>query len=95
MSFGLFNLCSPEGITDILAILAIIIQLMGLAVLARALLSWVVRDPYNPVARALDQITEPILQPLRQVIPRMGMMDLTPLVAIIGLSVVGQILCSA
>ena len=68
---------------------------MGLAVLARALLSWVVRDPHNPVARVLDQITEPILQPLRQVIPRMGMMDLTPLVAIIGLSVVGQILCSA
>ncbi len=94
MSLGLFDLCSPDGITDIPAILAIIVQLMGMAVFARAILSWIVRDPHNPVARALDQITEPILQPLRQVIPRMGMMDLTPLVAIIGLSIIGQILCS-
>lgn len=74
--------------------LAIIIQLMGLAILARAILSWVVRDPYHPVTRALDQITEPILQPLRQVIPRLGMIDITPFVAIILLSLIGQILCT-
>ncbi len=88
----LFNLCSPDFP---FGIVAIVIQLLGLAILARALLSWFVRDPYNPVTRALDQVTEPILQPLRRVIPRMGMMDITPLVAIIGLSVIARILCSA
>jgi YggT family protein len=69
-------------------VLAALIQLLALAIFFRAILSWFVRDPYNPVVQALDAITEPILQPLRQIIPRMGMIDLSPLVAIILLSVI-------
>jgi YggT family protein len=38
----------------------------------------------------LDQITEPILAPLRRVVPRLGMIDITPLVAIIILQVLAQ-----
>jgi YggT family protein len=69
-------------------ILAALIQLLVLAIFIRAILSWVAPDPYNPIVRALDAITEPILQPLRQVVPRLGMIDITPLVAIILLSVI-------
>ncbi|MGB2694478.1 MAG: YggT family protein [Dehalococcoidia bacterium] len=72
-------------------ILAALIQLLALAIFLRAILSWVVRDPYNPVVQFLDQITEPILQPLRQIMPRMGMMDLSPLVAIILLQVLASL----
>jgi len=75
--------------------LAALIQLLALAVLARALLSWFVRDPFNPIVQALDAITEPILQPLRQIIPRMGMIDLTPLVAIILLQVIAGLLINS
>jgi YggT family protein len=74
---GLFY--SPDSLSGALALL---IQLLGYAVLARALMSWVSRDPMNPVVRALDTITEPILQPLRQIVPRMGMIDITPMIAI-------------
>ena len=87
-----FNICPPDP-SQPLSILAAIIQLLGLAVFFRAILSWFVRDPYNPIVRALDTITEPILQPLRQIVPRMGMMDITPLVAIIVLSIIGRMLC--
>ena len=87
-----FNICSPDP-SHPLSILAAIIQLLGLAIFFRAILSWFVRDPYNPIVRVLNSITEPILQPLRQIVPRMGMMDLTPLVAIIVLSVIGGMLC--
>jgi len=38
----------------------------------------------------LDQITEPILSPLRRIVPRIGMIDITPLVAIILLQVLAQ-----
>ncbi|OGO50876.1 MAG: hypothetical protein A2148_07940 [Chloroflexi bacterium RBG_16_68_14] len=69
-------------------ILAALIQLLALAIFFRAMLSWFVRDPYNPIVQVLDAITEPILQPLRKIIPRMGMIDITPLVAIILLSVI-------
>ncbi len=72
-------------------LLAAVIQLLSLAIFFRAILSWFVRDPYNPIVRALDTITEPILQPLRQIVPRMGMMDITPLVAIVLLSVIASL----
>jgi len=71
--------------------LAALIQLLILAIIARAILSWFVRDPYNPIIQVLDTITEPILQPLRQIMPRMGMMDFTPLVAIILLQVIASL----
>lgn len=56
----------------------------------RAILSWFVRDPHNPLVELLDQVTEPILAPLRRVVPRIGMIDITPLVAIILLQFLGQ-----
>lgn len=88
----LFNFCSPDSP---MGILAIVIQFLALSVFARALLSWVVRDPYNPIVQVLDTITEPILQPLRQVVPRIGMIDISPLVAIILLAILGRLLCEA
>ena len=62
------------------------------AIFFRAIMSWVNPDPYNPLVRALDQITEPILGPLRRVIPRIGMIDITPLAAIILIQVIGRAL---
>ena len=72
-----------------------LIQLLALAVLVRALLSWFVRDPYNPIVQILDSVTEPILQPLRQIVPRFGMMDLSPLVAIIVLQVIASLILNS
>ncbi len=77
-----------RNIDSIGGLLAALIQLLILAILARAVLSWFVRDPYNPIMQALNSITDPILQPLRRIMPRMGMMDFTPLVAIIVLSII-------
>lgn len=49
-------------------------------------------DPRSPVIRILDEITEPILAPLRQVVPRFGMVDITPMVAMLVLFVIQQAL---
>ena len=68
--------------------LAALIQLLILAIIGRAIMSWFVRDPYNPVMQVLNAITDPVLQPLRQIMPRTGMMDFTPLIAIILLSII-------
>ena len=62
------------------------------AIFIRVLLSWFPIDPHNPLVTALHEVTEPILQPLRRIIPRLGMIDITPLVAIILLQVLGQAL---
>ena len=76
-------------------VLALVLNLLSLCIFLRALLSWVQPDQRNPIAQALDAITEPILQPLRQVVPRIGMVDITPLVAIILLSAIAQLLASS
>ncbi len=76
-------------------LIALPIWLLAIALLIRALLSWVVRDRNNPVVRALDTITEPILQPLRQIMPRTGMIDLTPMVAMLLLFFLANIVRSA
>lgn len=73
-------------------ILATLINLLAIAILIRALLSWVRPDPSNPIVQALDAITEPILQPLRQIMPRMGMIDITPMVAMIVLFIIANLL---
>jgi YggT family protein len=57
------------------------------------LLSWFV-NPYtntNPVFTFLIEITEPILAPLRNIIPRLGMFDLSPIIAMLLLQFMGQI----
>ncbi len=63
-----------------------------LAILARVLLSWVNPNPYHPINRVLYQITEPILEPIRRYMPRTGMIDFSPLVALILLEIVQQVL---
>ena len=79
-----------SNINSLGGLLAAAIRLLILAIFFRAILSWFIRDPNNPIVRVLDQITEPVLEPLRRIIPRMGMMDLSPLVAIILLSVIAS-----
>lgn len=76
----------------------IIFQALWWAILIRVLLSWLpmagVRiDPYNPAIRLLYAITDPILEPLRRY-TTVGMIDLSPLVALIGLDVLRRLLIS-
>lgn len=49
-------------------------------ILIRALISWVNPDPYNPIVQFLVRTTEPILSPIRRLLPTMRL-DLSPLVA--------------
>ncbi len=53
-------------------------------IIARALISWVNPDPYNGIVQFLYKITEPVLEPLRRLIPawKMGL-DLSPMIAIL------------
>lgn len=50
-----------------------------------ALLSWVNPGQYNPINNLLSQITEPVLRPARKILPPMSGMDLSPLLAMVGL----------
>ncbi|HEY81406.1 MAG TPA: YggT family protein [Anaerolineae bacterium] len=62
------------------------------AILIRVILSWVRIDPYNPLVRLLDQITEPILAPIRRMIPPAAGLDFSPIIAFFALEVLRQII---
>lgn len=64
------------------------------AIVARALLSWFPIDQSSPLYQLLFRVTEPIIDPLRKVMPNTGMMDLSPMAAIIVLIVMGQLVAS-
>lgn len=52
--------------------------------IARALVSWVSPDPYNPIVRFLHQVTEPVLGPLRRRLPVVfGGIDFSPIAVIL------------
>lgn len=55
-------------------------------IIARALISWVSPDPWNPIVQFLNRATEPVLAPIRRWLGwRMGI-DLSPLVAIVAIT---------
>lgn len=59
-------------------------SLLFWVLIIRAILSWVSQG-YNPIEQVLGQLTEPLLAPIRRIIPPIGGLDLSVLVAIIGL----------
>ena len=71
-----------------------VILVLTIAIIARALLSWFPNlDARNPLVELLYQVTEPILAPIRSIMPRMGI-DLSPIIAIFLLQIIGQAILS-
>ncbi|HEB78219.1 MAG TPA: YggT family protein [Methylothermaceae bacterium] len=62
------------------------------AIILQAILSWINPDPYNPVYALLTDLTEPVLRPCRRLIPTMGGLDLSPLIALVALQVLKMLI---
>ncbi len=63
--------------------LGLMISVLDLAILIRVLLSWFPVDAQNPIVRIIFDVTEPVLVPFRRVLPKIGMIDLSPLAALL------------
>jgi YggT family protein len=73
--------------------LNLLITVLTVAILIRALLSWIPNlDTRNPLVRLLHQITDPILEPARRLIPPIGGMDISPIVVILALQLLQRVL---
>lgn len=78
--------------TFLIRFISILFQLLNLAIIARVLLSWFNVRPDHPVVSFLFQITEPVLAPIRRVVPIIGMLDISPIIAIILLELLRNLL---
>ena len=67
-------------------------QILYWLLFARIIVSWLPVDPYHSAVQFLMQVTEPILAPLRRIPLRIGMLDLTPLLAFIILFFIRNVL---
>jgi YggT family protein len=79
-------------------VIGLLIQLISaiqfilvLMVLVSVILSYFM-DPYHPVRRFLDSIVEPMLAPIRRIVPLVGMLDFSPLVLIVLIQLIGNLL---
>jgi YggT family protein len=64
-------------------VIEILLNIYMWIVIARALISWVNPDPYNPIVNFLYRATEPVLSRVRRIIPDLGGIDLSPLIVLL------------
>jgi YggT family protein len=74
-------------------IINIIANILILLIFAYVILSWFM-SPYHPVRESVDRIVEPMLAPIRRVVPLVGMFDLSPLILLILIELISRILTS-
>jgi YggT family protein len=76
-------------------LLDILLTIYMYIIIARAVISWVNPDPYNPIVRFLHQVTDPVLYRVRRVLPPMGAIDLSPLVVLLAIIFLQRFLISS
>jgi len=77
---------------SLITLIDLMVNLYFVILLARILLPFFGISPYHQVMQLIYQLTEPVLAPIRSVLPRAGMFDLSPMVAMIILTVLQSIL---
>jgi len=79
----------------IFSLLATLVNFYSILIFIRILLTWIPNiDPYNPIVQVLRQITDPVLEQARRIIPPLGMVDISSMVVLIVLYVLSNILNS-
>ena len=68
-------------------------QILVWVVILSVILSYFM-DPYHPVRRGLNSVVEPMLAPIRRVVPPVGMIDLSPLILILLIQLIKQVIIS-
>jgi YggT family protein len=76
-------------------LLKLAIEAYIFVIIARAILSWVNPDPFNPIVRFLYRATEPALRPIRHRMPIAAGLDLSPIVLILVLYFIDSFLVSS
>jgi len=80
-----------KGLHDLISLT---FDIFIVALFVQAILSWVNPDPYNPISILLRSLTWPVLKPIKKYVPTLGGLDLSTLVALIGLMFIKRLVLS-
>ncbi len=85
-----YSIPTPHGllVMALAETLSMMLNVFLFSIIIQAIISWVNPSSYNPIVGLLHQLTAPVLSPIRRVIPPISGLDLSPMVAIIGLYLV-------
>jgi len=75
----------------LVTIVKFFIQMLSLIVIVHVFLAYFM-SPFHPIRATIDRIIEPMLMPIRRIVPLVGMMDFSPFILLILIQVIGQIL---
>ncbi len=73
----------PIAVTALVKLIVLSVYLFVYAIFIRIILSWISPGSYNPATTIITTLTEPVLRPIRRLIPAMGGFDISPIFAII------------
>jgi len=73
-------------------LLARLIDIYSFVVLASVILSWVRLPPEHPIVRVTNALTEPVLAPIRRVLPDVGGLDFSPMVLLVALRILRNLI---
>jgi len=68
-----------------------IFQILSIIIIVNAVLSFFM-SPFHPIRQALDRIVNPMLAPIRRIVPSIGMIDISPLILLILIQIVNSLL---
>jgi YggT family protein len=77
----------------LIVVVNIFFRVITILVIAKVILSYFM-SPYHPVREFIDRLVEPMLAPVRRVVPAMGMIDFSPIVLLIGLMILRVLVVS-
>jgi YggT family protein len=73
-------------------LLALILDVYSMVVFAAVIVSWLNLSPGNPIVRVTRALTEPVLEPIRKILPDLGGIDLSPMVLLFGIQLLRRLL---
>ncbi len=78
-------------VEPIIAFVYIAENVLSLLIIVHVVLSYFM-SPYHPIRETIDRLIEPMLAPIRKVVPRAGMFDFSPLVLLIGIQILAGVI---
>lgn len=79
-------------VNTLVDLISLVSKAYSFLILGRVIISWVNPDPSNTLVKLLNSATEPVLRPVRNLLPSMGGFDFSPIVVLIGLQVLTNLL---
>jgi len=87
-----FDMAAPQAVNLTVFLLLLLLDFYSLIVIVSVVLSWLRLSPDNPVVRVVTLLTEPVLKPIRKIMPDIGGFDLSPMVLLFAIWLLKSVL---